>query len=207
MGRRVNVPSPPTQDEPEGGFGAPSFRRLFGESVGGHEPFPGKIETKRTAELNFRLPPLAKYAKDGLPAEAARGFRLNYTSRLTVSRIYSCAAWGTDGPLACFARCLKLFRRFCSCAHMNLSYHPCSDFCIVLMCTPEQNVSGWTGKGGLWLPPRNARMRPAPALSPIKRNIAATTAKASGTRWRSCACAATLIVAARLLEVDILGRI
>lgn len=132
---------------------------------------------------------------------AARGFRLNCTSRLTVSRICKLRGqWvGRASGLIC-----TVFKTFppilLVCAH-EFELLSCQQFCIVLTCAPGQNVTECTGKGGLWLPPRNARMQPAPALSPIRRNIAATTAKASGTRWRSCACVATLTVAARLLRL------
>src|ERR1039458_8209563 len=44
----------------------------FGERLGGYRPLPDSIETSRMAELDSRLPPFAKYAKDGAPTRYGR---------------------------------------------------------------------------------------------------------------------------------------
>lgn len=81
-------------------------------------------------------------------------------------------------------------------ADISLIYHPLLRFWHRTPLCPAPNGAKLTGKGGLWLIPRNARMQPVPASRPIMRSIAATIVPESEANWRSPACAVTPTVAA-----------
>lgn len=136
---------------------------------------PGTNQPLRRA--NIRYPILGRRARPGFFRSAGRHVRS--------------AFHGLRSFLADFARA-----RTSDCATIL-----CIDSGIVQASAAERNGADWTGKGELWVNPRNARMQPALVQPPKKGNIAAPTARASGTERRSTACVATRIVAANLLKL------